>query len=130
MADTDAELARRFGRAVFDARRLRVWSQEELAGRLGVSTTHVGFLERGERMPSVGLLVQAARILDLSLDSVLVRATGHARRDDELSALAAAVPVGLRPHALALLRSLTREPIPARGSSRMPASKRRRGRQP
>jgi transcriptional regulator with XRE-family HTH domain len=122
--DTDEELARRFGRQISDARKVRQWSQEALAERLGVSTTHVGFMERGERMPSVGMLVKAARVLDLSLDAIFLPRPGATdQRRDELVALAAGVSPAMRGHALALLRSLARESAPA-----APAPKRRRRR--
>ncbi len=46
-------------------------SQECLAELLDVSPTHIRHIESGHRKPSLELLFQAAKILDISLDALV-----------------------------------------------------------
>jgi transcriptional regulator with XRE-family HTH domain len=50
----EQKLLREFGRRVRVARKARDWTQEELAGEVGVDRTYIGGVERGER--NLGLL--------------------------------------------------------------------------
>lgn len=65
------DVAARFGARLRRLRQGRRWSQARLAEALEVSLDHVGLLERGERLPSVGLLVRAAELLGASPDELL-----------------------------------------------------------
>ena len=47
-------------------------TQENLAGRAGVTASYVGHIERGGRMAALETVVTLARILDLSLDEALL----------------------------------------------------------
>lgn len=44
------------------------WTQEELAEKLGVSSTYLGDLERHKGSPSLPLFCKAMRLLNLSAD--------------------------------------------------------------
>lgn len=46
-------------------------SQEELAERVQISRIHIGYLERGERIPSVEVIVNVANALNVSADDIL-----------------------------------------------------------
>jgi transcriptional regulator with XRE-family HTH domain len=86
-------LLERIGAAVAEARRLRGWSQEELAENVSLSRNHVGQIERGERMPSLPAMHALATALGLSLDAVVLgQEDRHAR---EWSAKAAALLKGI-----------------------------------
>ena len=47
------------------------WTQRELAEKLGISPTHMGAIERGERNPSIGLLLEMAQLFRTTLDSLI-----------------------------------------------------------
>lgn len=47
------------------------WTQEQLAKRIGVSTSFVGHVERGSRKASLETLVSLANTLEVSLDYLL-----------------------------------------------------------
>ena len=47
------------------------WTQRELATKLGISPTHMGAIERGERNPSIGLLLEIAQLFRTTLDSLV-----------------------------------------------------------
>lgn len=52
-----------FGDAVRKRRRVRGWTQEQLAERAGVAAIHVGFVERGENVPKLTLSLRIAKAL-------------------------------------------------------------------
>ena len=54
-----------------EARVKNGYSQEKLAEVLGVSPTHIKFIESGRRKPSVETLFALARELSLSLDEII-----------------------------------------------------------
>lgn len=47
-------------------------TQEQLAEKLNVSTTYIGFIERGERTLTLAKLVDLANILHVSVDYLLL----------------------------------------------------------
>lgn len=57
--------------AIRNTRKNKRISQEELAERLDVSPTHIKHIESGHRKPSVELLFEIAKVLNLSLDSII-----------------------------------------------------------
>ena len=63
----DYESARkRFGKRVHDLRKERNIKQEKLAERIGKSTEHVSFIERGERSPSFEVIIDLANALGVT----------------------------------------------------------------
>ena len=77
------------------ARINRSISQEYLAELLDVSPTHIRHIESGHRKPSLELLFEAAKILDLSVDAVIFGAKEktpvihtEGLTDEEIGALA------------------------------------------
>lgn len=59
------------GDAIRTARINRNLSQEYLSELLDVTPTHIRHIESGHRRPSIELLFQLARTLDLSLDALI-----------------------------------------------------------
>ena len=59
------------GTAIWSARTTRGMTQEALAEQVEITTSHLKHIESGHRKPSVELLFQLARALDLSLDSLI-----------------------------------------------------------
>ena len=114
-------LASRFGAAISAARRARTWSQDVLAERLDVSKNHIGYIERGERAPSLDVAVRLAKVLGLSLDSVFLEAA-EAKPErafqDEASALLAGLPAEMRIPILEMLKAASRAQARERPPSR------------
>lgn len=52
-----------FGEAVRQRRKAKEWTQEQLAERAGVAAIHVGFVERGENVPKLTMILRLARAL-------------------------------------------------------------------
>lgn len=46
-------------------------SQEELAFQAQISRVHIGYIERGERAPSLETLINIANILEISADELI-----------------------------------------------------------
>lgn len=71
-----------FGRAVKRQRERLGMSQEALAEAADIHRTHVGFIERGERSPSVDVAAKVARALKMPLSALIAdaEAPGGKRR--------------------------------------------------
>lgn len=58
------------GNSIREARLQKGFSQEELSEKVGVTPTHIKHIESGHRQPSVPLLYNLVKTLDLSLDNI------------------------------------------------------------
>lgn len=70
----DPRAAKAFGQAVRALRERNGVAQDQLALLANIDRSYYGKLERGERQPSLGLLLRAAKALGVS-GAVLVQAT-------------------------------------------------------
>lgn len=73
-AEAEAELkvfTERVGDAIRAARRVREWTQAELAERASLSSNYVARLERGELGASLWVAHRLARALGTSIDALL-----------------------------------------------------------
>ena len=52
-------------------RRSKRWTQQELAARTGVTTAFIGYLERGEKKPSLETMVKLGEALGVGLDRLV-----------------------------------------------------------
>ena len=52
-----------FGAAVRERRMARQWTQERLAEEAGVSALQIGFMERGDNVPKLTLILRVAQAL-------------------------------------------------------------------
>lgn len=59
------------GARIAALRRAKGWSQAELARQLQISPSAVGMYEQGRREPAVEVLVQLARLFEVSIDYLL-----------------------------------------------------------
>ena len=59
------------GMHIRDRRNELGWTQRELAKKLGISPTHMGAIERDERNPSIGLLLEISQLFRTTLDSLV-----------------------------------------------------------
>src|ERR1700690_1033220 len=57
----------RFGAHVRKLRKARGWSQEELAHRTGRHWTYIGCVERGERNPTLRVIADLAKALEVPI---------------------------------------------------------------
>lgn len=62
--------AEKWGRRIRAFRKLKGYTQESFADRLGVSVSILGEVERGNRMPSEELIEQIARLLQISIEDL------------------------------------------------------------
>lgn len=62
----EPEVARAIGAVIRQVREAREYSQDGFALQAGVDRSYYGKLERGERQPTVGLLLRIARALGVS----------------------------------------------------------------
>jgi transcriptional regulator with XRE-family HTH domain len=60
-----------FGAVIRQLRSEREWSQERLAESSGLTTTYVGQIERGVRIPSLTVVLKLARGLSVSPSALL-----------------------------------------------------------
>jgi transcriptional regulator with XRE-family HTH domain len=65
-----------FGEIVRRVRKEYDWTQEDLADRSGLTTTYVGQVERGDKVPSLTVVLKLARALEM-LPSELLASFGH-----------------------------------------------------
>lgn len=100
MNDEEKALALRFGTALKRLRLEKNLTQSDLAEAAGLSTNHLSYLECGERLPSLPMLLRLSQVLRTSVGALLgeVRPNANDRLGallDELSpkALATAVDV-------------------------------------
>lgn len=66
-----------FGAVVRDRRRELHISQEELAAEAGLHRTYISLLERGERNPSLAVMAQLARALEIPLSGLVIKLEGE-----------------------------------------------------
>jgi transcriptional regulator with XRE-family HTH domain len=66
-----------FGAAVRERRKAKGWTQERLAEAAGVAAIHVGFVERGENIPKLVMILRLAKALGVRpgelIDNIRVR---------------------------------------------------------
>lgn len=60
-----------FGERLQEQRGLKKWSQVQLAERIGISASQVANYELGRRLPSLQVVIDAARILGVTTDYLL-----------------------------------------------------------
>jgi transcriptional regulator with XRE-family HTH domain len=67
----NTEYQQLFGRRVRELRKERKLSQIELAAKVGIDRSYMGFLERGERNPSLEVIAKIAEALSVTPDELL-----------------------------------------------------------
>jgi transcriptional regulator with XRE-family HTH domain len=61
-----------FGQTVRQLRASRRWTQEDLADAAGLTATYVGQVERGDKVPSLTVVLKLARGFGIAPDELLV----------------------------------------------------------
>jgi transcriptional regulator with XRE-family HTH domain len=65
------EVAERFGRNLFHARRHAGFSQDELARLTSLHRTEISLIERGRRLPRVDTLIKLTSALAVGVDQLI-----------------------------------------------------------
>jgi len=73
----------RFGKRIRDKRNSIGMSQETLAEKCEVSSSYMGLVERGERKPSLEIVVRIANTLDVTPGYLLFDSIEQRRSDDK-----------------------------------------------
>lgn len=63
--------SQKIGYRIRNARNKREWRQDDLADRVGKSTTYIGMIERGERLPTLDTFVDILTALEVTADELL-----------------------------------------------------------
>lgn len=87
-----------FGRRVRKQRIALGWTQEELAEKVGMSTSFIGHVERGSRKASLESLIAIANAMEISTDYLLAGSLS--------SGSLGPVPQNLRPHQREAMREI------------------------
>jgi transcriptional regulator with XRE-family HTH domain len=66
-----------FGEIVRGVRKKHAWTQEDLAERAGLTTTYVGQVERGDKVPSLTVVLKLSLALEV-LPSQMLETFGFA----------------------------------------------------
>lgn len=119
MDESETAIAGRIGGVMRRCRVARGWSQAVLAERLDVSVDYVGLLERGERLPSLPVLIQIANEFGVSTAELLGEPTPETWEQEAL-VLLRALPIETRDVVVGMLKGAA-----AVASEAKPITKRR-----
>jgi transcriptional regulator with XRE-family HTH domain len=64
---TETQFLKQFGARLSEIRRKRGFTQEELAIKVNLHRTYIGFIEQGKRNPSISNVYKIAKVLKVSL---------------------------------------------------------------
>lgn len=82
-------IQKEFGQRVRSQRKVLHMTQERLARQIRVAEQHVGRIERGERAPSIDILIGISAALDISTDFLLTGEKPDNKIRAEIDAIAA-----------------------------------------
>ncbi len=60
----------RLARKIHKIRKEKGWTQEKLAERVGVSTTYIGYIEIGARIPNLKMIYKIANALGVKVKDI------------------------------------------------------------
>jgi transcriptional regulator with XRE-family HTH domain len=84
LARPDPE-AMRFGAIVRRLRDARGWTLIDFGRKAGMNPTYLGFLERGENIPSLSVVLKLARIFGVEASDMIAEVTGSGKPTTILS---------------------------------------------
>lgn len=70
MAKTLSTTHKKFGIRVKELRKEKDISQEDLAFKIGVDRSYMGFVERGERNPTLSKIIKIAKTFKITLEEL------------------------------------------------------------
>jgi transcriptional regulator with XRE-family HTH domain len=72
------------GKKIREKRLEKDWNQEELAERSYISADYIGKIERGERLPSLSVLIQIIKALSVPPEDILIGVPWYKEPKDTL----------------------------------------------
>lgn len=60
----------RLARKIHKTRQEKGWTQERLAEKIGVSTTFIGYIETGQRIPNLKMIYKIANALGVKVKDI------------------------------------------------------------
>ena len=98
------------GELIRKHRKKKGWTQRKLAEQIGVSVTYLGYMERGERMPGLPLLLKILNCLEIGLDEAVIAEDSEDRKEwEENRKLWEALPAGKQKGVMVVVRGLLKE---------------------
>lgn len=96
------------GKNIRKYRQQKKLRQEDLAERTGLSTTYIGMVERGEKIPSLETFISILNTLEASADVILadVLVTGYQVKDSLLAEKLASLSKNERDRVYAVIDTL------------------------
>ncbi|WP_319482902.1 helix-turn-helix transcriptional regulator [uncultured Draconibacterium sp.] len=76
-------IVKRFGEVLRDLRKQRGLSQEKLAELANMHDRHISFIERGLRKPSIVIVFQLAKALDIEASELILMVEKRLRQSEE-----------------------------------------------
>jgi transcriptional regulator with XRE-family HTH domain len=107
MDDFDQKVAERLGESLRRHRKLLRWTQGRLAEGAELSVNHISYIERGERLPSVPVLLRLARALGASVGELLGQ-DAPSEREREATTILRSLSAESFAAALSMLRGLSK----------------------
>ena len=80
MPQSETDVLQALARKIKEFRRLKGWSQEELAGHSSVNRSYLAEIERGGRNPSVRSLLKIANAFEIPIGNLFGRGVQNSRK--------------------------------------------------
>ena len=78
-----SKIGRQLGERIYELRKMRQYTQEELAQKAGISLSYLSMIERAQRTPYVETLVPIAAALGITLSQLFLDLSGPRGSDGQ-----------------------------------------------
>src|SRR5260370_31199656 len=78
-----SKIGRQIGERIYELRKMRQFTQEELAQRAGISLSYLSMIERAQRKPYVETLLPIAAALGITLSQLFLDLNGDKGREGQ-----------------------------------------------
>ena len=68
----EQEILKRIGKKVFENRKQRNMTQDELADYAGIDRTYIGYIENGKQNISISVLCKIANVFNIPLNDLIL----------------------------------------------------------
>lgn len=70
--NNEQEILKRIGKKVFENRKQRNMTQDELADYAGINRTYIGYIENGKQNISISVLCKIANVFNIPLNDLIL----------------------------------------------------------